>query len=282
MTRQLAAAPSRARRNASAAAATTTPALDRASPLPLYAQVKRQLRSMILAWPTDDDRFHTEHALCEIYGVSRATVRQAVAELEEEGLLRRQQGSGTRVIRPKIDESFSPLTSFSTQWAQSGRSLKVELMRFDRSVACPAPFAEMLGLPVGAPATCVERFRRSGTMRIVWDRRFIPLAVSSGIARREFARVSLVDVLAHRIEFDRGESQLEAGLAGEEHAERLELLPTDPVLIRHLSYFSTDGRPVMAGVSVYRADQVRYTLTAPMRGSGADLKAEVRMNGHAA
>jgi GntR family transcriptional regulator len=281
MTRQLAVDTSgRLRRRASAA--TPPPTLDRASPLPLYAQVKRQLRSVILAWPTDDDRFHTEQALCKIYGVSRATVRQAVAELEGEGLLRRQQGSGTRVIRPKIDESFSPLTSFSTQWAQSGRLLKVELVRFERSIACPAPFAEMLGLPVGAPATCVERFRRSGTMRIVWDRRFIPLAVSSGIARREFARVSLVDVLSHRIEFDRGESQLEAGLAGEEHAEGLELLPTDPVLIRHLSYFATDGRPVMAGVSVYRADQVRYTLVAPMRGPGADLTAEVRMNGHLA
>jgi GntR family transcriptional regulator len=279
MTRQLGGPAALPRR---AGAPTSPPALDRASPLPLYAQVKRQLRSVILAWPSDNDRFHTEQALCALYGVSRATVRQAVAELEEEGLLRRQQGSGTRVIRPKIDESFSPMTSFSTQWAQSGRSLKVELVRFERALACPAPFAEMLGLPAGAPATCVERFRRSGPMRIVWDRRFVSLAVTTGIARREFARVSLVDVLAHKVEFERGESQLEAGLAGEEHAERLDLLPTDPVLIRHLTYFATDGRPVMAGVSVYRADQVRYTLTAPMREPGADLTAEVRMNGHVA
>lgn len=254
--------------------------LDRGSPLPLYAQVKRQLRSVILSWPVGDDRFHTEQALCAIYGVSRATIRQAVAELEEEGLLQRRQGSGTRVVRPKIDESFSPFTSFSTQWAQSGRSLKVELVRFDRSAPCPAPFAEMLGLPAGAPTACVERFRRSGAMRIVWDRRFIPLALVTGIARREFTRVSLLDVLANRVAFDRGESQLEAGLAGEEHAERLELLPSDPVLIRHLTYFATDGRPVMAGVSVYRADQVRYTMTAPMHGPGADLKAEVRVHGH--
>jgi len=257
-------------------------AVDRDSPLPLYAQVKRRLRSMIHSWPADNDRFHTEQALCEIYRVSRATIRQAVAELEEEGLLRRQQGSGTRVIRPKIDESFSPLTSFSKQWAQSGRSLRVELVRFERAIACPSPFAEMLGLPVGAMTTHVERFRRAGAMRIVWDLRFIPLAFAQGIARREFSKVSLVDVLARQVEFDRGESQLEAGLAGEEHAERLELLPEDAVLIRHLTYFATDGRPVMAGVSVYRADQVRYTLTAPMRGPGADLTAEVRSFGHTA
>jgi GntR family transcriptional regulator len=257
-------------------------AVDRNSPLPLYAQVKRRLRATILSWPVGSNRFHTEQALCEIYGVGRATIRQAVAELEEEGLLTRRQGSGTVVNRPKIDESFSPLTSFSDQWAQSGRSLKVELLRFDRPGPCPQPFASMLDLEPGAPAVHIERYRLSGSVRIVWDRRFIPLEVAKGIPRREFSRVSLLDVLASKVEFDRGESHLEAGLAGDEYAELLELLPQDPVLMRHLSYFATDGRPVMAGLSVYRADQVRYKLSAPMRVPGADLKAEVRMTGFGA
>ena len=258
---------------------TASTAVDRRSPLPLYAQVKRRLRATILSWPAGSNRFHTEQALCEIYGVGRATIRQAVAELEEEGLLQRRQGSGTLVNRPKIDESFSPLTSFSDQWAQSGRSLKVELLRFDRPAPCPPPFAEMLDLKVGAPVLHIERFRQSGAVRIVWDQRFIPMEVARGIPRREFAKVSLLDALARKVEFDRGESQLEAGLAGEDHAELLELLPQDPVLMRHMRYFATDGRPVMAGLSVYRADQVRYKLSAPMRGPGAELNAEVRKTG---
>ncbi len=59
---------------------------------------------------------------------------------------------------------------------------------------------------------------------------------------------------------------------------REELLPQDPVLIRHLNYFATDGRPVLAGVSVYRADQVRYKLTAPMRNRDSNLKTEIRIS----
>jgi GntR family transcriptional regulator len=250
--------------------------LDRESPLPLYAQVKRRLRATIMSWPSESNRFHTEQALCQIYGVGRATIRQAVAELEEEGLLQRRQGSGTVVNRSKIDESFSPLTSFSDQWARSGRSLKVELLRFERPAACPKPFAEMLGVEPGAPVVHVERFRVSGSIRIVWDQRFIALEVARGIARQKFAKGSLLDMLAPRVEFERGESQLEAGLAGEDYAELLELLPQDPVLMRHLSYFATDGKAVMVGLSVYRADQVRYRLTAPMRGAGTELAAEVR------
>jgi len=251
-------------------------ALDRDSPLPLYAQVKRHLRTVILAWPSDCDRFHTELALCGLYGVSRATIRQAVAELEGEGLLQRRQGSGTCVNRSKIDLSVSPPTNFSDQWAKSGRSLTVELLRFERQTPCPTLFAEMLALTPGAPTLYIERFLRSGAMRIAWDRRFVPMSVATGIQRREMSKVSLLETLARRVEFDRGESQIEASLAGEAYAERLELLPQEPVLMRHMRYFAADGRPVMAGLSVYRADQVRYKLTAPMRGPGADLKPEVR------
>lgn len=251
-------------------------AVDRESPLPLYAQIKRRLRAAILAWPPGDDRFHTEHALCATYGVSRATVRQAVAELESEGLLRRRQGFGTWVNRQKIEESFSPLTNFSDQWARSGRALKVELHRAER-IACPAPFAEMLGLPAGAPVQYLERFRVADGMRVAWDRRFIPATVAEGLSRRDFAKVSLLDVLARKVEFDHGEIHLESALAGEDHAELLDLLPDDPVLMRHLIYFATDKRPVLAGLSVYRAEQVRYKISAPMRGPGAELDAEVRM-----
>ena len=250
--------------------------IDRDSPLPLYAQIQRRLRSTILSWPPGDDRFHTEQGLCEQFGVSRATVRQAIAELEAEGLLHRRKGFGTLVNRQKIEESFSPMTNFSDQWARSGRSLKVEVQRVER-MACPARVAETLALEEGAPVLYVERYRLSGAMRVAWDQRFMPWNLVEGIPKREFSKVSLLDVLATRVNFDCGESQLEAALAGHEYADKLDLLPNDPVLLRQLLYIDMRKVPVMAGLSVYRADQVRYTITAPMRGRGPNLDAEVRM-----
>ncbi len=250
--------------------------VDRDSPLPLYAQVKRRLRTAILAWPSDSDRFHTEQALCEMYAVSRATIRQAIAALEDEGLLRRRQGSGTVVNRSKIDESFPPVASFEDQWARSGRALKIELLGLERSVPCPMPFSQELRVARDARVACIQRSRLSGAMRIAWDLRYIPSEMLLGVPRRDLVKGSLLDVLERRVKLDRVESLLEAGVAGDEYAERLELLPHDPVLVRHITYFATDGRPVMAGMSVYRADQVRFKLSAPMRDSGPDLKAEVR------
>ena len=256
--------------------------VDRESPLPLYAQVKRKLRTAILSWPSDSDRFHTEQTLCAMYGVSRATIRQATSELEEEGLLRRRQGVGTVVNRRKIDESFPPLANFSDQWAQSGRSLKIELLGLDRSTACPAPFSEMLCLPPGGQAARIQRARLSGAMRIAWDLRYVPMEMVLGVSRRELVKGSLLDMLARKVKLDRVESLLEAGLAGDEYAERLELLPHDPILVRHMTYFAVNGRPMMAGLSVYRADQVRYKLSAPMQSDEAALRAEVRISALAA
>lgn len=249
--------------------------LDRTSPLPLYAQVKRRLQQLILSWPAADDRFHSDHELVAQFGVSRATIRQALAALEAEGLLRRVQGFGTFVNRHKIEESFTPKMDFLDQWARSGRSLRVEVLAIDEA-PCPQPFAGQLGIEPGAACTLIERFRLSGGLRIAFDRRFIPPAIARRVGRRALKMVSLLDALATVVALDRGENRIEAALAGEDIAERLELLPQDPVLIRHLVYYSKAEEPVMAGVSTYRADQVRYSLTVPMSVEPAPLNTEFR------
>jgi GntR family transcriptional regulator len=255
--------------------------LDRESPLPLYVQVKRTLQSRIMSWPADNDRFYTDQELCELFAVSRATVRQALAELEAEGLLRRRQGFGTFVNRTKIEETFAVSSDFADQWALSGRALSVAEVNVERRI-CPAPFDTMLELSPDTEVVCIERLRLAGGLRIATDRRYIPLAFAKGIPRREFNKVSLLEVLGRTLQLERGDAQIEAALAGEVHAERLHILPADPVLVRHLVYWSTEGVPVMAGVSIYRADQVRYKLSTPIALSGAATASEIHLRAVAA
>lgn len=72
--------------------------IDRASPIPIYHQLKSLIRGRIESghW-RPGDRLPTEHELCERYGISRAPVRQALTELTKDGLLRRRAGQGTFV-----------------------------------------------------------------------------------------------------------------------------------------------------------------------------------------
>ena len=245
--------------------------LDRSSPLPLYAQVKRRMQAMITTGERPADRFYSEQELCAMFAVSRATVRQAVQELVAEGWLRRVQGQGTFVNRDKVEEAFGPTMNFLDQWAQVGRPLSYELRHFAIE-PCPPAAAYQLGLQPEAAALCLERarIRRSESLVIAYDYRYIHPDYAHLIERDAASRGSLLDLLARGVRLDTGENRLEAGLAGRTGATLLGVAASTPVLIREMTYFDASGSPVMAGRSYYRADQVRCAFKVSLQPGSAD------------
>src|SRR2546428_9384407 len=98
------------------------PTLERSNPLPLYYQLKEVLKQQIrdghLAPHTT---IPSEPELVIRYQVSRATVRQALAELIHEGLLYRQRGKGTFVNEPRVQQTRGELISFSETIRRQGK-----------------------------------------------------------------------------------------------------------------------------------------------------------------
>ncbi len=90
-----------------------TPVLNAESHSPLYKQLMRKLRADIAngVYPVHS-RIPSEQELCETYKVSRVTVRKALAELTQEGLLNRQQGKGTFVGVPRLCKDLKDVNSF--------------------------------------------------------------------------------------------------------------------------------------------------------------------------
>lgn len=88
---------------------------------PAYIRLKEQLLDRITAheWQPEDC-LPSERTLCEEYGLSRMTVRQALAELEKEGIIKRVHGKGTYVQREKLTQPLLKLTSFSEDMRQRG------------------------------------------------------------------------------------------------------------------------------------------------------------------
>ena len=99
----------------------SSPALDRASPDPLYRQIASRLEAAIQDGTLrPGDRLDSETALTAHYRVSRITLRRAVKELCAEGYLVKKQGLGTFVERPKIRRLISNVQSFSESCKQQG------------------------------------------------------------------------------------------------------------------------------------------------------------------
>jgi GntR family transcriptional regulator len=130
--------------------------LDESSAQPLYQQLQRSLRGAIengVIGP--DDALPPERDLAEMLGVSRITVRKAIDELVDDGLLIRKQGSGTFVSN-RVEENFAKLTSFSEDMRARGRQPRSVWMNRAAGTVTPE---ESLTLR-SSPGTPVLRFHR--------------------------------------------------------------------------------------------------------------------------
>ena len=238
------------------------PPLDRASPLPLYAQIKQRLIGMILRWDPANRRFYSDEQLCALFNVSRDTVRQALSELVQEGLLTRSRGLGTFVSARKLEERFDPGMDFQKQWAAHGTPMQSTLLAFERRPVDDA-IAAALELDGSATVLFIKRVRAAARVPIAIDYRYLPADLVADWTE-ESARGSPLHLLWRKCDLTNGDFAIEAGIAGSEEVEYLHLSAGAPVLIRTLRYRDDAGRLVMAGHTVHRGDLVRYSLNVPL------------------
>jgi GntR family transcriptional regulator len=237
--------------------------LERDSPVPLYLQIKEHLCRDIAAGGARREKFYTDSELCAKFRVSRMTVRQAVQELVNDGLVKRARGIGTFIVSRRNGEATLSPDDFRARWEAEGRPMSVELLSYETR-PCPPGFAEDLAIPRNAPVRFVFRLRSAGAMPIALDYRYLPVAIAAGISQADTG--SLLSALRGRFEFDHTDAHLEATSAGEAEMRWLDVARGAPLMMRRLRVVSKDGRPVLAGYTVYRADLVRYSVHMPLAG----------------
>ncbi|MCL4434994.1 MAG: GntR family transcriptional regulator [Actinobacteria bacterium] len=167
--------------------------LDRASPIPLWAQLAEILRSR-LGQGEFSDRFPTEEELVNQYSVSRHTVRESIRRLQEQGLLQRRQGKGTFVVHPRFEQPLQGFYSLAFMLADQGivehsdvRALEVR--------PCGAA-GRALDISQGDGCVYIERLRYAGDEPIALDRSWLPEEVAFVLLHADLTAGSLYDHLA--------------------------------------------------------------------------------------
>src|ERR1700674_1512115 len=174
------------------------PTLERSNPLPLYYQLKEVLRQQIQAGHlAPHTAMPSEPELVARYHVSRATVRQALTELVNEGLLYRQHGKGTFVCEPRAHQTVSELTSLTSELQRRGKRpggllLLSELTRGSETLR------KQLRLADEEQVVRLERLRSADGQSIAYEVDYLPYphALSIYTQARELAEGSLYQLMA--------------------------------------------------------------------------------------
>ncbi|QYN31870.1 GntR family transcriptional regulator [Pseudonocardia sp. DSM 110487] len=237
--------------------------VDRASPVPLYFQVARQLEQAIESGVLPPgSRLDNEITLAEELGLSRPTMRQAIQYLVDKGLLVRKRGVGTHVARARVRRPVG-LTSLFDDLTSSGQWPTTTVLSHTVEAASGV-VAAALEVPEGTSVIALERLRRAGGE---------PLAIM-----RNHLRADLVPLQPEQLE-QRGlyEVLREAGVAltsatqsiGARRATAAEAKLLDetrgaPLLTMRRTTFDDRGLVVEFGDHLYRAS--RYSFEVALTG----------------
>ena len=237
--------------------------IDRSSYLPLYAQVMDAIQSQIDGRKmAPGAQLPGEPELCRMFDVSRTVIRQALRELEQEGLIVRLKGKGTFVAEPKIRESLvEELTGFYQDMLAKGQAPVSHVLK-QEIVAAPRRIAGFLQTKIGTAVIQVDRVRYLDGEPIVLVSTYLPYELCPKLLQADLTQSSLYAFLQEEygIEIARGRRTLEAVAATMEEAELLEIEEGDPlVMIDSVSYLA-DGTPIEYYHALHRGDRSRFEV----------------------
>lgn len=237
--------------------------IDRNHPTPLYHQVKNILVDLILTRELKPkDQLPAEALLAEQYGVSKATIRQALGELEQEGFLYRMQGRGTFVAIPPVDLGPSHLDSFTLQMKERGFRSSSQVIE---QVVIPAEdeLAEKMSVSEGARLLRLKRLRFANDEPMGIQTSHIPLDLAPGLEERDFRKeTSLYAVLreSHGLIPVRAHETHWAVRLEKEQAEILGTEPGAAALSSRRLTLLMFGRPMEFVISLMRGDRYKVVL----------------------
>jgi GntR family transcriptional regulator len=248
----------------------TSARIDRRSPVPFYFQLRQLIRDEIAAgrWEPGE-RIPSENELCRHFGVSRTTVRQALSELESEGLLHKEKGRGSFVAEPRSSSWFLQSShGFHDEATRAGRTVTSRVLRRELE-ELPVWASQALELPAGSTGVTLERVRFVDGELVMYVVSHLVEDLAETVLETELEHGSLYGaLLAQRgVEVSGGRRVVEATTARDELAEVLEIEPGAPVLMVQAVSWDADLRPFECYRAWHRSD--RTTIEVQVVGQRA-------------
>jgi len=241
--------------------------IDQTSDEPLFLQVKDALSTWINkglrnGTLSPGDRVPSERDLSTKLDVSGITVKRALNELEQDGLVQRIQGRGSFIARPrKILLGLERLYSLTTVAQERGMTPTRKCLELS-SIPATENIANQLQVEIGEPVAKLIRLRLVDAIPLAVDTSYMPLAHFPGILDIDFDEHSLYDVMTNTYNTEpiRAREYLEPTLINKTEAELLEIQEGSPAMLLARLAYGTDDTPLEFNKSIVRGDMCRFYI----------------------
>jgi GntR family transcriptional regulator len=247
------------------------PKLVRGRGTTVHAQIEDWLAGAIAARQlAAGDRLPPEHDLAAWLGVSRMTLRHALSELAQRGLVTRTVGrhGGTFVAEPKLDQDVTTLAGFSEQLRRHGMVAGARVLAAAQRPAGPAA-AAALELAEGEEVLDVRRLRLADGRPMVLEHSQFPARLFPGMLDCRLDG-SLYELLSERFgqRPHRAKESFEPVIAGVRESEALEVDEGAPLMLVERIAYSPAGRPLEYARDLLRGDRTRVVIwTSELAGN---------------
>lgn len=252
-------------------------AIDKTSPIPYHYQLRQLLERAVTSGSLAlGERIPTEAWLCQHYEVSRTVVRQALDELERDGLVTRIRGKGTFISAPKVVERISHrITSLHEDLASRGRQLEIRVLR-QEAVQAPPHVAGILEIGDEGHVIILERIGLLDGESLLHAQTYLPLPLCAAVLEYDMNNRSYLQVLEELgFVLQRSHRSIEARLAPKDVAQVLGIPDGSPMLVFSGTTYLEDGRPIDFSVDSHRGDRSQLEVESERGGAVISVQPEV-------
>lgn len=241
------------------------------TPIPLYMQLKEKIKSAIEEGTLKpNDQIPSERELCNKYNVSRITVRQAIAEAVNEGLLYKIQGKGTFVKQPKIEQGLVKLTSFSKTLLNKGLQASSKIVKKN---VVPVSFqvANILNVDLSEQVVNLGVVGLANDEPMVYYDSYFTFDIGMKMTKaaeqyvkqnKAFSSYDLYEEV--NMVIDTIQQTIEAVNCSKDIAKVLKVPEGKALLVITSIIYNLDKEPVEFKTAMYRADKYRFHITRSM------------------
>jgi DNA-binding GntR family transcriptional regulator len=234
--------------------------LNRNGPIPLYFQVEQRIEKAIMDGHLPAGaRLENEVALGERLNLSRPTIRRAIQDLVDKGLLVRRRGIGTQVVHGRVTRGVE-LTSLFDDLNQGNQKPTTLVLSHTLDKANDT-VADRLGVPVGSPVLHTKRVRIADGVPVAVLENWLPEQFTD-ISESELSDVGLYEIIRSRgVAIRVAKQKIGARTSNAAEAALLDVDRGTALLTMERAAFDSSGKGIEFGSHYYRPDLYSFEMT---------------------